>query len=213
VINYSNDIDRARSVIEELVASTAEPAFAVGAGGEVIAWNRGIEELLGRPATEVIGTPCHDVLCGRDSFGNRYCDRHCALHGMAHREEPVHSFELVAKGGDGHDVPVRLSVLRMSAGSGHFLLHVLQPIAETQPTAKNDRTSGTLPAPWPVEELTPRELEVLQLLAGGSSTQDIAETLHIGITTVRSHVQNIISKLGAHSKLEAVASAYRLGII
>ncbi len=65
----------------------------------------------------------------------------------------------------------------------------------------------------PPEQLTPRELEVLQILAAGASTEDIAEELFIGIATVRSHVQSIIEKLGAHSKLEAVASAYRLGII
>ncbi len=65
----------------------------------------------------------------------------------------------------------------------------------------------------PAEQLTPRELEVLQLLASGVSTEDIAEELCIGTATVRSHVQSIIGKLGVHSKLEAVASAYRLGII
>lgn len=73
---------------------------------------------------------------------------------------------------------------------------------------------ATDPAPSaPPEQLTPRELEVLQILAAGASTEDIAEELCIGIATVRSHVQRIIEKLGAHSKLEAVASAYRLGII
>lgn len=61
--------------------------------------------------------------------------------------------------------------------------------------------------------LTPRELEVLQLLAEGLSTRDIAERFVLSISTVRNHVQNILTKLGAHSKLEAVSVAMRQGIV
>ena len=57
--------------------------------------------------------------------------------------------------------------------------------------------------------LTARELEVLQLLAKGRSTDAIARELFISINTVRNHVSNILNKLGAHSKLEAVAIAAR----
>jgi len=62
-------------------------------------------------------------------------------------------------------------------------------------------------------DLTPRENEVLQLLAEGVSNQQIAEKLVLSVHTVRNHVQNVITKLGAHSKLEAVATAVREGII
>lgn len=62
-------------------------------------------------------------------------------------------------------------------------------------------------------DLTAREIEVLKLLAEGTSNQAIADTLVISLHTVRHHVQNIITKLGAHSKLEAVATAARAGLI
>jgi len=62
-------------------------------------------------------------------------------------------------------------------------------------------------------DLTPREVEVLKLLAGGASNQQIADALVLSLHTVRNHVQNVITKLGAHSKLEAVATAVREGII
>lgn len=62
-------------------------------------------------------------------------------------------------------------------------------------------------------DLSPRELEVLALLAEGSSNQAIAEKLVISVHTVRHHVQNIITKLESHSKLEAVAAAAREGLI
>src|SRR5437899_1001091 len=62
-------------------------------------------------------------------------------------------------------------------------------------------------------DLTPREVEVLSLLSEGVSNQQMAEKLVLSMHTVRNHVQNVITKLGAHSKLEAVATAVREGIL
>jgi len=56
-------------------------------------------------------------------------------------------------------------------------------------------------------------LEVLQLLAEGASTAQASEQLGISSATLRAHVQAILRKLGAHSRLEAVAEAARLGVI
>jgi DNA-binding NarL/FixJ family response regulator len=67
--------------------------------------------------------------------------------------------------------------------------------------------------PRPLEPLTARELEVLQLLAEGASTSLASEQLGISTATLRAHVQAILRKLGAHSRLEAVAEAARLGVI
>jgi DNA-binding NarL/FixJ family response regulator len=61
--------------------------------------------------------------------------------------------------------------------------------------------------------LTPRELQVMQLIAEGVANQKIAERLFISPHTVRNHVQRIITKLGVHSKLEAVAVATRVGLV
>lgn len=62
-------------------------------------------------------------------------------------------------------------------------------------------------------DLTRREREVLVLLATGASNQAIADRLILSLHTVRNHVQRILDKLGAHSKLEAVAIATREGLI
>jgi two-component system nitrate/nitrite response regulator NarL len=50
-------------------------------------------------------------------------------------------------------------------------------------------------------------VEVLRLLADGRSTKAVAEALHVSPATVRNHVQNVLAKLGVHSRLEAVAYA------
>jgi len=64
-----------------------------------------------------------------------------------------------------------------------------------------------------VETLTPREVEVVQTLASGMSSPEISEKLGITRNTLRTHVHNIMGKLGARSKLEAVLAAIRLGIV
>jgi DNA-binding CsgD family transcriptional regulator len=61
--------------------------------------------------------------------------------------------------------------------------------------------------------MTGRELEVLELLAQGRSTQEVADTLGISVLTVRGHVRRVLVKLGVHSRLEAVAFALRRGLI
>lgn len=62
-------------------------------------------------------------------------------------------------------------------------------------------------------DLTAREVEVLRMLAEGLPNPEIAEKLAISLHTVRNHVQNILTKMQAHSKLEAVSIAVREGII
>ena len=63
------------------------------------------------------------------------------------------------------------------------------------------------------ETLTPRELEVLTLLAQGRSNGEIAAALSIAPRTAKVHVQNILSKLGATNRTEAVSVAVRQGLI
>ncbi len=64
-----------------------------------------------------------------------------------------------------------------------------------------------------VAEFTPRELDVLRLLAEGLDTATLAERLGIASHTVEWHVRHLIEKLGVHSKLQAVIAAARMGLI
>jgi DNA-binding NarL/FixJ family response regulator len=64
-----------------------------------------------------------------------------------------------------------------------------------------------------VASLTARELQVLGALALGGSTGEIAGLLEISPMTVQSHVKNVLTKLGVHSKVEAVRLAWRCGAI
>jgi DNA-binding NarL/FixJ family response regulator len=62
-------------------------------------------------------------------------------------------------------------------------------------------------------QLTPREREVLDLLALGKSTEEIQQELFLSQHTVRNHVRNVLNKLGARTKLEAVVIAARAGLV
>ena len=65
----------------------------------------------------------------------------------------------------------------------------------------------------PPEPLTPRELEILGLLAAGDSNKTIAARLSISVHTVKYHISSILSKLGVATRTEAVALGLRLGIV
>jgi RNA polymerase sigma factor (sigma-70 family) len=86
------------------------------------------------------------------------------------------------------------------AAAAASALGVLEPESGTNTTFWGDQR--THPA---LERLSPREREILGLLAKGWSTRRIAEECFVSLHTVRTHVQNILVKLDIHSKLEAVA--------
>jgi DNA-binding NarL/FixJ family response regulator len=70
-----------------------------------------------------------------------------------------------------------------------------------------------LPSSSGPDDLSPRELEVLRLMATGVRVDQISDELFISTSTVRNHVQSILEKLDAHSQLEAVAKALAAGLV
>ncbi len=64
-----------------------------------------------------------------------------------------------------------------------------------------------------IERLTPREIDVLKALAEGLESREIAEKMNITVETERTHMVNILHKLGVHSRLQALVFAARYGIV
>ncbi len=211
-----------------IVQGITNAAYAVDHGHRIICWNNAARELLGWKAEEVQGRLCHEVLCGRDDYGNVHCGERCSITRMAERKEPVHAFflEVGSAGGGTRAVTVFVVPLPADQGISASLLHILAPVPAHsgarghagQPTidpnqsppgraVRNaDRAGGEPP-------LTKREFEVLRSVLRGLDTSHIGAEFGISPETVRVHVRNILHKLAAHTRLEAIVTAQRRGLI
>jgi LuxR family maltose regulon positive regulatory protein len=89
----------------------------------------------------------------------------------------------------------------------------LQRALGAQDAAPGAARGGAAAVPGLVEQLTSRELEVLQMLAAGRSNQAIATELVVTLDTVKKHVSHVLGKLGAANRTEAVTRARELGLI
>jgi DNA-binding NarL/FixJ family response regulator len=75
------------------------------------------------------------------------------------------------------------------------------------------RTQSALPKMNGAFGLSPRELEILTFLAHGQTQAQIASTLVLSPKTVSTHIQHMLAKLGVHSRAQAVAAAFKLGLV
>ena len=196
----------------EVVATTGDPAFAVDPEGKIIAWNEAAEYCLGYRRSEVVGRHCWRVLEGRDPSSNRYCAEHCPMRDMAMRGEPVHRTEMFFRNASGGATRASMSTLVVQGKTNKEIVHLLHCVS----SCEEEPVSADLSSPATNNSstrLSPRQLEVLNHLADGKGTEEIAEMLCISPATVRHHIQNTLTRLKVHSRLEAVTLARRIGII
>lgn len=129
-------------------------------------------------------------------------------------DDPPTIFEALRAGARGYllksTAPARLADLMQEAidGGAPMSAPVARLVVESfrhEPIASADRAA--------VDRLTPRELEVLVLLAKGMSYPEVARLLGVGLGTVQSYVKTIYGKLEVSSKAEAATIATRLGLV
>lgn len=188
---------------------TGDPAFAVDTDGIIVFWNQAAEKSFGFPSAKALGKKCWNLLSGEDSYGNRYCCRHCPIMEMGARHEPIHSFQSNFKTASDKTEQFNVSCLTVIDGhDNEMLLHICHPEETLVEFEEHHIADKDQPG-----ELSQREHEILALLADRVRTKDIATTLGISIRTVRTHIQHLMYKLHVHKRKEAIEEGKRLKLI
>lgn len=206
--------------LDQALARAGDGVFVIGEDGRILLWNRSAERILGWTAREIQGRPCCDIFVGRDDKGNRLCYQGCHVMTLVRMGEPIQNFDMKTQTKSGQPLWLNISILTAptSRSSGSLIVHFFRDVTASKEllTMVHERLSTTATATDPGEPpgpLTRREIEILGLMAEGTATKTMAEHLHVSPATIRNHVQNIFGKLGAHSRLEAVACARRHRLI
>jgi PAS domain S-box-containing protein len=179
--------------VEGALEEVNVPSYVIDSTG-VIRWvnaaaRRLVGDVRGRQFTSVVAAD--ETRHARETFAQK-------IAGTA----PVTDVEIALVGQDGHRLAVEVSSVPLHRGGS--VIGVFGQLSHVH----------DVPADPPAHPaLTPRQTEILQLLAYGHSTKQIAADLHLSPETVRNHVRNILQALGVHSRLEAVAVAHRTHVI
>ena len=215
----------------DTLAASDIPAVATDCSGQLVFWNGAAEALFGLSAARALHKRCHEVLAGRDVFGNRFCYEGCPVLSMSRRQEPVHAFELIVRTArTRQDRGLTVTILRLPGTSPDrfVLVHLLQPngrrgrqvqdlgglVAKVRSGSFNQKGQADLAAPASASAqrpLTLREVEILGWISAGLQNKEVAQKLGLSPATIRNHVHNVLEKLEVHSKLEAVSLAFRRG--
>ena len=202
---------------------TGDGVFGVDQEQRIVFWNPGAETILGYGPKEVLGQFCFDILRGAGESGEEGCAQDCPIIdcGLRGKLSPGRNFLVSAK--DGSLRWLGMTHIFLSPDHMHpvTVVHVFRDLTpEMEAKRLMQRMADQLSglgflhpshdgAARPDSELTDREMQVLVLLAQGGSTGSIAKKLTISNTTTRNHIQNILPKLGVHTRLEAVAYALK----
>lgn len=198
-------------------------ACGIDRSHHIVYWNALAEALLGWTSREAFGSNCYELFAGRDVFGNVCCFRDCGVAVASSRGEAAAPFVMEVRHRDG--TPLRLVTRTVALPSPGARYQSLVHLFERGDGAALDVVLGRVAAvvaakpeplvgpPEPILNLTPRELEVLRLLASGYGSLNIAARLDLSHATVRNHIQNLLRRMQVHSQVEAISVAFRRGLL
>lgn len=213
----------------QLVEGTADAAFAVDENGLISAWNAAAQELFGLNSGQAIGQSCHEILSGADEAG-AYCAQNCSVQRALKAKQALPNFDMEVRTKDRRQW-CNFTIDRVidpASGAVHAL-HLARPLEVAKlleqlvhVLASGEQRQDSKAAAALISsgvmtvkkvELTARENEILQLLASGAGTVEIAGKLYISPFTVKNHVQHLLEKLDSRNRLEVVIRAREAGLI
>ena len=207
-------------------------AYGVTVDQTIVFWNGAAERILGFSSREVLGRRCYEVVGGLAQGAlTPQCLKGCpSIRYLRSGLVPATSrLRVLCSSGERKWVNVTPMVVAGIFKDAPLLVHLFdddeeaENITESQETMRDSLLSGGAeilsynpPSPDPpalTQTLTEREQEVLRLIALGWDTPKIAGELGISRHTVRNHIRNLRQKLKANTKLDAVVTGIRLGIL
>jgi PAS domain S-box-containing protein len=181
-----------------LVDRLLVPASLHDVNGTFVHVNAAAEQASGFSRAALVGRHYTDLLVPETRGRVEAHFRRAVEHG-----EPT-DFETVFVDGRGQIRAVRAQhlPLREAETVVGVLILAFDTLAPARPVVRD-----------PEPQLTPRQIEVLRLIASGLSTAETAERLTLSIETVRNHLRSAFRELHVHNRLEAIATARRLGLL
>lgn len=209
-----------------VLSRTADGVYAVDRAQRIVFWNAAAERMLGYSADDVRGRPCHEIFHGEPRPGCLQCQPDCPVIHTASHHDSVPTYNLLSQTQDGRTILLNVTVIvPLEHDRPYATIHLFRDAThQLQYETYVDQilcAAARLPHPQTTlaphrlnplavyAPLSPREKEVLNLLAQGQAAQEIAQTLGISYATVRNHLQKILHKLGVHSQREAVMLAVK----
>ena len=180
-----------------LVDSLVVPASLHDVDGRFVHMNAAAERAIGLTSAQLLGRHFTEPVPreARENVAEQF--RRAVECG-----EPT-DFETVFIDASGQLRGVRAQHLPLCSGDAIVGVLILAFAARRPPSVGLD----------PQPRLTPRQREILNLIAAGLSTSEMAEKLSISTETVRNHLRSVFTELDVHTRLEAIATAQRLGLL
>jgi PAS domain S-box-containing protein len=202
-------------------ARTGDAVYVVGPDYRIVHWDEQMESLTGVLSEEALGRPCYEAVLGEREDGGPFCAQGCSVMHLARAHRPVSSFEMRIRTRSGDRRWVSVSNLSLETEKGPFLVHLLRDSQGTHDALQmahgliqlSSKKEAPAPRRQDIPALTPRQLEVLELLSEGKSVREIGKELYLSEATVRNHVRSLLQAVGAHSQLEVLAMAREMGIL
>jgi PAS domain S-box-containing protein len=224
----------------DTLCNSGDGVFIVDADRHIVRWNAAAEKILKYPEGDVVNRECFRVVSGRSSPDTKFCSQSCSIHSCVLKGGRPENFDLFTQTREGDPIWLNVTILSQSNTPNPFIAHIVRDITSEKgaslalerflgdlSTSKGEHrensSNGMVGEPAAASRqrsrykastgLSGREIEVLTLLAEGLSTRSLALKLNISHFTARNHIQNILVKLGLHSKAQAVSYAFKKGLL
>lgn len=207
-------------------------AYALSIDQTILYWNGSAQRILGHKVEQVIGRRCYEIVAGTVSGSltpaceNGCPSLRCVRDGMIPGSVEV---SMLCASGERRLVSLTPMVVAGVLADAPILVHLFDDVTLTADAGRdiesvNDalcKAGAEIVSNRPEEpsvsafdpKLTARELEVLRLVSLGWDTQRVADELNISYHTARNHIRHFRQKLNASTKMDAVLTAIRLGIL